>query len=180
MNEHPADRSDGDADRRLARLWRATAPADPGEDAWAHVLAQIEAHAARAPQLRAPRPSRRRFPVGALLLAGGLTAAAVLLAVALTRPWAGPEHVAPTPDVEPWSVATDDDVEILGMDAADLRALVVGQPPHRGPVELVSVDDVLIDDTGHDVEVRVTDTLRSGPTSSPMIIMPLEGLAGRQ
>jgi hypothetical protein len=81
--------------------------------------------------------------------------------------------------VNPLPVAGDGDVEIISMDAADLFALIVGRPPHEGPLVLASVEDVFVDDTGHDVEVRVSADPRMGPSSSPMLIMPLESGSGR-
>jgi anti-sigma factor RsiW len=62
----PRARADVEAQRRLARLWQATAPADPGEDAWSGVLARIEAS---LPAVRLARPGRRRWPARAALAA---------------------------------------------------------------------------------------------------------------
>jgi hypothetical protein len=104
----------------------------------------------------------------------GLAAAAVLLAVLIGWSWAPLATITPEPEAErePWAIAVDNEVEIISMDAADLLALVVGRPPHDGLLELASRDDVLIDDTGHDVDVHIANTIHLGQPVSPMIIMP--------
>jgi len=79
-----------------------------------------------------------------------------------------------------WPVASDAEVEILSLHGSDLSAVVVGQVPHRGPLILAAADEITIDDTGHDVEVRVPDGLRGGAAGAPMIIMPLDFRQGRQ
>ena len=102
-------------------------------------------------------------------------AAAVLLIVLLGRPGPKPED----PPIEPWPVASDADVEIISMDASDTRALVVGRPPHSGPLVLATAEEVAIDDTGHDVEVRIPDDWKVGQPAAPMIIMPLASGASK-
>jgi hypothetical protein len=179
MPSNPADRSD--AERWLDQIWLKTTPPAPSEEAWAAVLARIEAALPAAGSSPAvPRPPRRR-PAWLLFGAGGLSAAAaVLLFVFLGIFGPRPPGPAPKPDGEPWPVAADSDVEIISMDGGDVSALAVGRPPQTGPLELASLDEVLIDDTGHDVEVKVPQDLRPGQSVGPMIIMPLDVTAGRQ
>jgi hypothetical protein len=176
------DRNDAEAARWLAQLWQATTLPDPSEAAWAGVLAQIESSLAAQPSRpRLPQRRPRRFPGRLILGLGGVAAAAVLVLFAIVH--AGGWFRGPKTElavvIEPLPVAADDDVEIFSMDAADLAALIVGRPPYQGPLVLASVEDVFIDDTGHDVEVRVSGDFRVGPSSPPMLIMPLDGGAGR-
>jgi hypothetical protein len=156
--DHPAERAEVDAARRLARLMQATAAADPGEAAWAGVLERVAA----APPAPAPRPKRRhRWIALVVVAAAGLAAAAVVLALLPGQP------------VEPLHVVSEDDIEIISMDGGDVRALVVGQPPVHGPFVLASAGDITVEDTGHDVEVVVPEE-QSGGHNGPMIVRPQE------
>ena len=65
------------------------------------------------------------------------------------------------------------------MDASDDRAIVVGRRPFSGPLILATAGEVYIDDTGHDVEVRVPEDWKGGQPAAPMIIMPLDSGTGR-
>jgi hypothetical protein len=72
----------------------------------------------------------------------------VLVVVLLARSlWPG----LPRPNVpgesgeEPFPVASAEDVTIISMDAHDMGALVVGQPPvQEGPLEMASRNDVKV------------------------------------
>jgi hypothetical protein len=154
--DHPTDRAEVDAARRLARLMQATAAADPGEAAWAGVLERVAA----APPAPARRPVRRhRWIALVVVAAAGLAAAAVVLALLPRQP------------VEPLHVASDDDIEIISMDGGDVRALLVGQPPVHGAFVLALPDDITVDDTGHDVNIVVSDE-QSGGHNGPMFVRP--------
>jgi hypothetical protein len=154
--DHPADQAEVDADRRLARLMQATAAPDADEAAWAGVLERVAA----APAAPTRRPARRhRWIALAVVVAAGLAAAAVLLALLPGQP------------VEPLHVASDDDIDIISMDGGDVRALVVGQPPMHGAFVLASAGDITVDDTGHDVEVVVPEE-QAGGHNGPMIVRP--------
>jgi anti-sigma factor RsiW len=128
--------------QRLGRLWLAAAAPEPAPEAWAGTLARIEA------SLPNPVPGRRRAASRPLVWASGVAAAAVLLAVLLAQSL-GPG--LPRPDgaganeEETFPVASAEDVTIIGMDAHDVGALVVGQPPvQEGPLEMASRDDVKV------------------------------------
>jgi hypothetical protein len=158
--DHPDDRAEVDAGRRLAELMRATTAPDPGEAAWAGVLERLAA----APPPRMRRPGRRvRWIALAAVAAVGLAAAAVVFALL-------PGKIVEK-TVEPLHVVADDDVEIVRMDGGDTGSLVVGQPPMHGAFILASADDVTVIDTGHDVEVVVPEELPGGH-NGPMIVRP--------
>jgi anti-sigma factor RsiW len=154
LTSHPADRAEVDADRRLAQLMQATVAPNPGDEAWTGVLERITA-APLAVTRRPQRPTRWiALVVG--VAAAGLAAAALLVAFLPTKP------------VEPLPVVSGDEIEIISMNWGDVPALVVGQPPMHGPFILASAGDVVVDDTGHDVEVVVP----AEQEGAPMIIRP--------
>jgi len=109
----------------------------------------------------------------------GVAAAAVVLALILSRP-SGPEPAQPEPPVqgiaaeeEPYPVASAEDVEINSMDHADVVALVVGEPPLREPLVLVSPRDISVESVEPDVDGVFPDMrLLDGPVT-PMVRMPL-------
>jgi hypothetical protein len=183
MTDHGGGRHDRDADRWLTQIWQATTPPGPSEAAWAGVLAQIESSlAANPPQPRLPQRRVRRFPLWPVLTVGSLAAAAAaVLLVIILGGWV-PRTPQPDPEaaITPLPVAGEGDVELISMDAADILALIVGRPPHQGPLVLASADEVFVEDTGHDVEVRVSADFRAGPSSPPMLIMPLDNGPGKE
>ncbi len=166
LARHPEGRAEVEAVRRLARLCKDAAPPEPSEAAWADVLARVEA-ALPAAAARRPTPRRR---IGILPWVGAAAAAAAALFLAVAW-W---QAAVPGPAGEPLPVVSADDVEILGMDAGDVGALVVGRLPVLGPLVLASAADIIVDDTGHDVDVVIDDVELPGHAAPPMIIMPLE------
>jgi hypothetical protein len=137
LAEHPEQAAEVEAQRRLAGLWRNTAAADPGEDAWAALWSRVQA----APPEAGEQPARpgRRF---AWSLAVVVAAAAVLLAfILLPGEEDGP---APGPEAEPFPVASAADVDIIRMDGADLGTLVVGRLPVDGLLPVARADEVEI------------------------------------
>src|SRR5262245_33986777 len=121
LARHPEARDEVEAQRRLARLWQDGGPPEPSEAAWSDVLARVEA---TLPDAR--RAARRKRSAGLVWLAGLSAAAAVAAAVLLAVAWWQPGEQEP--DVATLPVASADDVEIISMDAADIPALVVGEP----------------------------------------------------
>jgi anti-sigma factor RsiW len=179
LRDHPEARADVDGQRRLQRLWEQAAPPDPGAVAWAGILARIETAAARPAVAR--RPGGRL--ASALRLAAGLASIAAVLLVALSLTGLFTPR-RPPPPVVPLPVASTGDVEILSMDGGDLGALVVGEPPVKGPLTLASADEVTVDNSGHDVQiVRPTPEHHpSGPQRhehQPMLIMPTDPSQGK-
>jgi anti-sigma factor RsiW len=182
LARHPEAADDLQAQRRLTRLCRATPPPEPSEAAWGHVLARLE-RVPLTPDGGAPgRPGYGlRFVAWAAALAA--TAAAVWLALALLLPGDGPKLARQAPrgperrqapfkaprvvpaEVEPFAVATGDEVEILSIKGADTSTLVVGELPLSGPVVLVQAGEVEVQ--------RVEREVRMGSTGPPMVWAPL-------
>jgi anti-sigma factor RsiW len=132
---HAEDRAFVESLRSLDQLWHDAAPPEPGEDAWAPVLARI-GDAASAPA----RPRRRRVASLAwIALALGATAATLLLSLNLSpTPPVGPQPSGAEAARRPLRFMTTDDVDIISMDAGDANVLVVGDPPHRAPIVMAS------------------------------------------
>jgi len=167
---HPEDRAEVEGQRGLTRLYHDTAPPEPGEEAWAVVLARVANATTRTrPQ---PRRSSRRL-AGIIWLAGALaaTAAALLVTVLLSRPGPGERY----PLIRgPFPFMTDDDVEIISMDAGDVPALVVGEPPRKGVLVMASADDVTVHESGEDVEVHMPDAKDQGSPAWPLVLVPAD------
>jgi hypothetical protein len=185
LARHPEAADDLQAQRRLRRLCQATTPAEPSEAAWNHVLARLEQLPPAPARGALGRPGYGlRFAAWAVA-ALAATAAAVWLALALFGPWGGPELArraprgperregplkAPRPlpaEVEPFAVATGDEVEVLSIKGADTSTLVVGELPLSGPMVLVQAGEVEVQ--------RLEREVRMGSTGPPMVWMPLEG-----
>jgi hypothetical protein len=173
----PEAATEVDAQRRLAQVWQATTPPEPGEDAWAAVLARLEQTPVRPVKALRWRPAAW---VAGILAA---CAAAVWLTLVLLQPRDQANRVdlkrRPTPakespaprdtkaapaPVEPFEVVTADEVEILSVRGADTGTLVVGEVPVRGELVLPLPGEVEIKERA-DAEVRVG--------GSPMIWSPL-------
>jgi anti-sigma factor RsiW len=166
LAEDAALRAEVEAQRRLTEVWRASAPAEPSAEAWSAVLQRVEVDVRRG---RQPVARRRARPTWLFALAA--TAAAVLAAVFFGRPGVP----IPTPAGPPLPVVTEDDVGIVSMHADDVKALVVGQPPVQGPLEVASADDIQVQDTGFDVEVVIPESDQPGGPAPPTMMVPLEG-----
>jgi anti-sigma factor RsiW len=141
--DHPEAAAELETLRRLERLWQAAAAPEPAPEAWAAVLARVEASLPRQV------PARPRIASRLLWGASGVAAAAAVLGAVLLARSLGPGLLPPTNPAasaeEPFPVASAEDVTIISMDAHDLGALVVGQPPvQEGPLEMASRDDVKV------------------------------------
>jgi anti-sigma factor RsiW len=161
LAEDPTAAAEVDGWRRLAGLWREASPPEPAPAAWDQTLSRIEAAlpASRRPAAR-PRPWR----TWALLVA----AAALVGVLLLGRPFPGTRPVISPDGSEEGTlpVAGPQDVTILSMDACDTDALVVGQPPVTGDINLAEHGDVQLLDQKNP-EIRLEDW------AAPMIVDPL-------
>ena len=120
---------------RLRSLLQAALPPEPDEAAWHAVLMRIHL------SLEGEVGGRSRRPLWGIL---GLTAAAIL-AVFLARSLWTISVPAPTPRAEEaFPVAEADDVTIVSMDARDVAALVVGEPPVSGELVFVRPADIRV------------------------------------
>jgi hypothetical protein len=162
LARHPAAAADVRAQRHLARLWKATAPAEPSEADWDALLARIEA----------ALPARPADRLLGYRLAGGLgaAAAAVVLALALSRPPRPQPPVEPKP-VVPFPVVSADEVEIISVDGADALALVIGKPPVREPLVLAAARDVTLQSVEEGMFTHVPAD--EGP-DAPMFVVPVD------
>ena len=155
----PEARADVAAQLRLQQLGQQTSPAEPTLSAWAEARTRRES--APAPVLHA----RKHWRVAVAVLAA--TAAAVWLFFSLPSRQ-GPEPTAIPNPVEPFEVASADEVEILGVEGADTHSLVVGEWPLRGLLELLGPGEVNITSVEPAANDRMRPEVSDGPTV-PMI-----------
>ncbi|HWG47420.1 MAG TPA: hypothetical protein VN688_31945 [Gemmataceae bacterium] len=139
LREHPEAHGDMADLQRMRELYQSVSVPQPEEAAWTATLTRI----ASGSRLRV-KPALRRKRLGAIL---SLTAAAALVAVLLARSWwTGQSSTQPQPQLaeEVFPVVEADDVTIISMDARDVAALVVGEPPISGDLEFVQAADIRV------------------------------------
>lgn len=136
LTEHPEAKDDLSDLSQLRALYQSVWPTEPDEAAWNAVPAHIHDSIVRGRS----RPARWPRLAWAFV---GLAAASVLLGIVVTRSWWMTNVPAPVPLVEePFPVANAEDVTIISMDARDVAALVVGEPPVRGDLEFARPEDI--------------------------------------
>jgi hypothetical protein len=150
--------------RRLDWLYRTTAPVEPDEQTWANVFQRIE----RA----AEQPSRPRQPLlrRIVRVLVPLTAAAVVLLMVSLQP--APLRQPLAERIEPFPVASADDVEIISLADADQRSLLIGRPPLFEPMVLGRPNDMSDLDIRPDTDGMVP-TVRPIEGGSVVIVAPL-------
>jgi hypothetical protein len=157
LREHPAAHDDLADLLRLRELYQSVSPPMPEEAAWNAVHARLHKALGQIPR---PRPW--------WAIAAGVAAAAILVALLIPSWWTTsvmvPTGEMPVPSglrtsqlgetsvspvgkrgqrvVEPFPVAEPGDVTIISMDARDVAALVVGEPPVGGDLEFARPEDV--------------------------------------
>lgn len=133
LRENPGANDDLADLPHLRELFQSACPPEPNEAGWKAVCSRIH---------RSLGPGRSRRPWR--IVAAGAAAAAIL-ALLLARPlW---RTNKPVPEVvrridEPFAVVDPDDVAIVSMDARDVAALVVGEPPVGDDLEFARPEDV--------------------------------------
>lgn len=166
--------SEGEADhdlQRLRELFQTAGAPEPTEEAWRAVQARIDN---LVPGVRTARRRRTARPVWVIL---GLTAAAALAAVLLTRSWWTGGGAIPTPETgEPYPVVAADDVDIISMDARDVASLVVGEPPVSGEVVFVKLEDVRVIECKRCPKCGNKGRLEQGEV--PMVVVAAAGEGG--
>jgi hypothetical protein len=136
LKDHPEASVDFADLERLKELYQGAGPLEPDEVAWTATLRRI-AGAVPPPRERV-RPSRRLT-----WMALGLMAAAALVAFLLVRSaWFTGPRTPPLPADEPYPVAEANDVNIISMDANDVAALVVGEPPVSDDLVFAQCSDI--------------------------------------
>jgi anti-sigma factor RsiW len=183
LDAHPDGRAEVEAQRSLARqnvvFWKRVAAPQPGESAWAEVLGRVRERlrpATPAVIYREPAAPRRRGRW--MTWAAGLATAAALAFASwslLVPPGGGPRTGEPVlTSTDAFAVATDDEVDIESLQG-DGALVVVGRPPLGGPVELVTVGDVVFEAIASD-----TDLQPSKPTGErtdpkrPLLLPPID------
>lgn len=135
LREHPEANDDLADLPRLRELYQSACPPEPEEAAWSAVCSRIYASIGRT---RRPRPW--------WIIAAGSVAAAIL-ALLLARPLWKTSTPVESPETvqrieEPFPVVEAEDVTILSMDARDVAALVVGEPPVGDDLEFARPEDI--------------------------------------
>lgn len=120
---------------RLRELCEQTAPPEPSAEKWDGLFRRISGGLRPSRLVRAERARALRRT--ALTL--GTIAAAVLLAVLFL-----PKPSRDDADIEIFPVATASEIEIISVAGADRQALVVGQAPVTGLLELLAPGDVTV------------------------------------
>jgi hypothetical protein len=137
LRDHPEAHDDLADLPRLRELYQSAGPPEPGQAEWNRVCSRIHASIGR---VRSPRPW--------WAIATGAVAAAIL-AMLLARALWTPSKPVPAPetvqrDEEPFPVVDSDDVTIVSMDARDVAALVVGEPPVGDDLEFARPQDIRV------------------------------------
>lgn len=163
LAEHPESAAEVRKWRRLRQLLQRAEPEAPTEAVWSTLFDAIEV-GLKQPAERVPAWRRT-----GLLLAAATAAAVVFAFLGLMRP-ASPVGDAVTD--EPFPVVSAADVDIISVEAADLHALVVGEPPLRAPIVLMAPGDVAVrslDSDGDFPDMR----MQPPGDDTPMIYAPL-------
>jgi anti-sigma-K factor RskA len=190
LDRHPDDAALVQGHRNLLRLWRETAPVEPSEKVWRDVLEQIAGQGSRI-EVATPQSTGASADVsgsswrghgrwvGTALLAAAAAAAVVLVLFAPHK-----ERIPLLPEeglVElgnELSILGPEDVNLVSLEAADSRLLVVGDPPlqERESLILVAMGDVTNVDIKPDKN-GFAPQAHLNPQSSavPMIIAPIGG-----
>jgi anti-sigma factor RsiW len=171
LDAHPEAAEERAGHQRLQRLWLETSPAEPSAATWNQLLNRIDAG--------------RRRPVassGRAWLAGAVLAASIALFVGfllgglrLMQPGAEkaePLALVPPPrkdDVEVFPVASASEVAILRVEGADTGALVIGELPVHGPLELADPGDVRVVHVRPDARDQMLPSVRQQGPDRPMI-----------
>jgi hypothetical protein len=142
---------------RLRDVWKATAPPEPADEAWAAAGARFEGIPAPA----AARPSA--WPLLGWAAGAAAVAAAAVLWMVLSQ--SGPAPVdAPAPPAvaaePPFPVATEDEIVILRVGGADTRSLAVGTLPLQEPIQLAGPGEVTF------------TNVRPAPSDNAMPVVP--------
>ncbi len=136
LTEHPEAKGDLADLSDLRALYQSVSPPVPDEAAWKVVFSRVHESIARVPSPRERSPRLRWAIVG-------LTAAAVFAALLLTRSLWTTSIPEPMPLAEePFPVVEPEDVIIIAMEARDVPALVVAEPPVRGDLEFARTEDI--------------------------------------
>jgi len=136
LGENPQANDDLADLPHLRELYQSAWPPEPEESAWNDVYSRIHASIGRG------RSPRRWW-----IFAAGSVAAAVLAVLLAHSLWTTtvPEPATAMQSIEePFPVVEPDDVVIICMDARDVAALVVGEPPVGDDLEFARPEDIRV------------------------------------
>ncbi len=161
----------------IEQLLEQTVPLEPDDFQWQKVVLGIEDGCRRRHERWAWLS--RRLAAGML----GSTAAAVLLTLMLIPKPQTDQQARPAPTqveakpseapVDPWQVATSDEIEILRVGGDDTGSLVVGDPPVEGMLELASPGEVTLYSVEPAEDNMIPDVRFQGP-SAPIVWAQLD------
>jgi len=151
---------------RLRDVWKAAAPPEPAEEAWAGVRARLDG----VPAPGAARPSA--WPLLGWAAGAAAAAAAAALWLVLSQP--GPLPVkapapAPVAAEPPFPVATEDEVVILRVGGADTRTLAVGTLPLQEPIQLAGPGEVTFTSVRPAPADNAVPVVRENENEHPMV-----------
>ena len=150
LEAHPETAEEWAVHKKVRTLWRDTTPAEPRAAVWDQVLERIDVQ--RKQPIAAPAGQRP-------WLTAGIIAASIVIFIGLLLgglrsmlPKPGPEQPLvklPQPtedfaDIDMLQVAAASEVTILRIDGADTEAVVVGEMPVSGPLDLAASGEVCI------------------------------------
>ncbi|MFL5328432.1 MAG: hypothetical protein ACJ8C4_05915 [Gemmataceae bacterium] len=155
LAKHPEARAELETQKDLSRkneIWLKTAAPQPTDAMWVDLANKIRA--GLQPQttpafsyqaVDTDREQTRRFNTWRKMAAGGsLVAAVAILAIGLVN--RGPQAanvVNVTPNDGVLAVAAESEIEVVSLQG-DGDVLVVGQPPVKGPLELVTEGEMVV------------------------------------
>ncbi|MGE3809336.1 MAG: anti-sigma factor [Gemmataceae bacterium] len=166
LQAHPGAADELRAHEKLQALYQRSSVSEPPERDWNGMAAKIHQGVIDYRE----RPPLRRWP-----WAVGAVVAAASLVFALSLGTNAPPEEQPQPvAVEPWPVVDENDVEIISVDVADARALVIGEVPTPGPIVLMEPGDVILNHVEKDANADFGQLRwRPDQADAPMIWAPL-------
>jgi anti-sigma-K factor RskA len=169
LSDHADAAAEVDSWQRLHALWQSATPPEPTEANWARVRQGIQRGLTRTGPVRTRSwTSRGKWWAAA----AGAAAALIVLTATLAR-WHTPLGEAPA-TVEPFPVASNEDVEIISIDAAGVAALVVGDLPLRNPIVLMGPGDIALKSVARGREGSFPEVrLQPDTEAAPMILGPV-------
>jgi len=135
LRDHPEANDDLADLPQLRELYQSASPPEPNDAAWNAVCSRIHASIGRG---RLPRPW---WTIGAASVAAAVVAVLLARSLWTTRPPAPMTETVQHIE-EPFPVVDADDVMIISMDAHDVAALVVGEPPVGDELEFARPEDI--------------------------------------
>lgn len=134
-----------DEHQSLTKLWQETTPSDPATN-WNETLDRIDRERARP---RGKPASRRTWLVAGVIAASvalffGILFSAVRWSLPDTPDNPPQAHKDETEDSDVFAVAVASEIRILRVGGQDFAALVVGEPPVTGPLELADPGEIRV------------------------------------